>query len=954
MSDIEKLKKLKKLKQIMELADDPTGKLLELTEKVETDEIENANDHQDIRDDIEIKIEEVAQAVEDIELLEAKQGGQGERGEQGIKGDKGDAGSDGKDGLDGIDGLDGEQGLDGEIGAPGEPGDMGEDGKMGPRPEHEWKGTKLRFEKRDGKWGRWKDLRGKSGGGAFLQGSTGKMIEVQSDGAIITQSLKSVNFAEGLKVTDNGLGYITVDADGSEIPFYWSRDTVNGYIYPKTLTDDVGIGTNSPAAPLDVGGHTDTSHGGGAVAFVTADYNGIKALTMNNVNAGSSTDMRFLMNDGTGHYLAFAQPGINNTAELFNVAKNTADFLFNNAGTTRDLVIGTVSAKSLILGTANNTRLTVDSAGDISTTEDFAVGKNLSTGGNISIGSAAAGGTPGKALDIKGHLAFTSVVAPSSACTYTLSGTAGNVDDGVHRYKVSYYSAKGETSLSASYVEATVVDKSTSGQVLLDDIPVSPDPTVTGRRIYRGKAGVSTSNYYLLVEIADNTTTTYTDNIADGSLPAGDYRNISNTTSANTYKDGSRVMSLGEYNASVGLGSLNPTGNPTGYFNFALGLYALGAITTGGVNTAVGSYACNSLTGASSSVAVGSYSLYSVSTGYDNVGVGVSALRTAATGRQNVAVGSSALYTQGSSYSVGLGYQAGYKVSATGVVAIGRQSLYDGTSATGMVSIGYMAGYSPAGVTANKSTTSTYGTFIGYQSGLGSTTQRVGAIAIGYKAVVDAAYTCVIGGAGAQAVDLIVTKNATIGNGAAGVDYTLTFDGETNDGVITWMEDEDYFRLEDDVVFNTGAGLPYGQIYEEDGSGTVALAAQDTYYQVANFTVDGESNLTTPDYTNDHITVSETGKYLASINIGFSQTTAVAIEYDFHVQTNNGANDFPCTSAHRNSGGASQVGSTSSSGIISLTAGDTVEVWVKRLTGAAVSRTITIVNASLTLTQIGG
>jgi hypothetical protein len=41
-----------------------------------------------------------------------------------------------------------------------------------------------------------------------------------------------------------------------------------------------------------------------------------------------------------------------------------------------------------------------------------------------------------------------------------------------------------------------------------------------------------------------------------------------------------------------------------------------------------------------------------------------------------------------------------------------------------------------------------------------------------------------------------------IGRGAAGVDYTLTFRGETNSGVLTWMEDEDYFRFDDDVVFS--------------------------------------------------------------------------------------------------------------------------------------------------------
>lgn len=42
-------------------------------------------------------------------------------------------------------------------------------------------------------------------------------------------------------------------------------------------------------------------------------------------------------------------------------------------------------------------------------------------------------------------------------------------------------------------------------------------------------------------------------------------------------------------------------------------------------------------------------------------------------------------------------------------------------------------------------------------------------------------------------------SGVTIGGGAAGTDYTLTFDGETNDGVITWKEDEDEFEFSDDI-----------------------------------------------------------------------------------------------------------------------------------------------------------
>ena len=42
-----------------------------------------------------------------------------------------------------------------------------------------------------------------------------------------------------------------------------------------------------------------------------------------------------------------------------------------------------------------------------------------------------------------------------------------------------------------------------------------------------------------------------------------------------------------------------------------------------------------------------------------------------------------------------------------------------------------------------------------------------------------------------------------IGSGAAGIDYSIKIDGETSDGVITWMEDEDSFKVEDDLVMDS-------------------------------------------------------------------------------------------------------------------------------------------------------
>lgn len=57
-------------------------------------------------------------------------------------------------------------------------------------------------------------------------------------------------------------------------------------------------------------------------------------------------------------------------------------------------------------------------------------------------------------------------------------------------------------------------------------------------------------------------------------------------------------------------------------------------------------------------------------------------------------------------------------------------------------------------------------------------------------------------GRGATTANAITVGNTTIGAGAAGVDYALTFDGEDNDGVITWKEDEDQFDMACDLKVN--------------------------------------------------------------------------------------------------------------------------------------------------------
>ena len=85
----------------------------------------------------------------------------------------------------------------------------------------------------------------------------------------------------------------------------------------------------------------------------------------------------------------------------------------------------------------------------------------------------------------------------------------------------------------------------------------------------------------------------------------------------------------------------------------------------------------------------------------------------------------------------------------------------------------------------------------------------------------------------------------TIGDATAGTDIAVTFDGETADGVLTWMEDEDYFQFSDDLLLTTTEKLQFRDtaIYiNSSADGQLDLVA-DTEIQIAATTVDINGNV---------------------------------------------------------------------------------------------------------------
>jgi hypothetical protein len=91
----------------------------------------------------------------------------------------------------------------------------------------------------------------------------------------------------------------------------------------------------------------------------------------------------------------------------------------------------------------------------------------------------------------------------------------------------------------------------------------------------------------------------------------------------------------------------------------------------------------------------------------------------------------------------------------------------------------------------------------------------------------------------------LLGTSLTFGDGTAGTDITVTFDGESNDGVLKWMEDEDYFEFSDDILVASTEKLQFRDtaIYINSSTdGQLDLVA-DTEIQLAATTVDLNGNL---------------------------------------------------------------------------------------------------------------
>lgn len=155
------------------------------------------------------------------------------------------------------------------------------------------------------------------------------------------------------------------------------------------------------------------------------------------------------------------------------------------------------------------------------------------------------------------------------------------------------------------------------------------------------------------------------------------------------------------------------------------------------------------------------------------------------------------------------------------------------------------------------------------------------------------------------------------------------------------------------MAYKEQVELAFGEIYAADAASTVTISTSGkaNKVQITAFNTNGQSNNSTPDHTNDHITVDVAGKYLVDVSLVVESVSAGSIEIGVSLWKNNGATEFQNVYALRElSGSGGDTGSLSLSGICDLAENDTIEVWLWNNTN---NNNVVVDNITLSIIKIG-
>jgi hypothetical protein len=311
-------------------------------------------------------------------------------------------------------------------------------------------------------------------------------------------------------------------------------------------------------------------------------------------------------------------------------------------------------------------------------------------------------------------------------------GDTGDLS-GSYIYRMTFVTNAGETEASDNSLAISV-----SAQQINLNIAVSDDQSVIARKLYRSTASDASIPMMtkLVTTIADNTTTTYTDDLADNLL--GVAQPSVNTTGGFIYYGTNRSGILDTQTTSFGLSALSIN---AGLRNTAFGYEAMNITTTGSYNTAIGYNSMLVNTTGQYNSSLGMDTLHSNTEGYYNTAVGEDALWHNTSGFNNTGIGSLSLRAN---------------ITGQGNTGIGYGALQFGTTAQNNTGVGTVAGRSVL--------TGGYNTFVGFGAGYdpGQKTDVTNSMALGQGAFTTKDNQVVVGNS--NVVETLIAGNVGIGS----------------------------------------------------------------------------------------------------------------------------------------------------------------------------------------------